>query len=310
MQSPLTLRIWFSNFWSNFCGAQLLKRSFLNVLREDNFEFVLDRENPQIIFFSSFGDSINYTGSAIKIGYVTESLDRFQKFSRLISDGFFDLVIGCVEQTSLVNFCKHPLYIHSSNHLDPSRKNIKHVNLSVKTRNLEKLRFCTLIASHDHFGNRLPILRLLSTLGFIECPGQLAQNVQSLESRKLTKQRYLENFLFNLCPENSKGQRGYTSEKIKDAITAGCIPIYYGNANDPLDVRIFNQKRIIRYDPSSKPSAVACFSKVKRLVEHPSELLEFYQQPPYLDTAEDALEKMRQDLQRKFRTLLSQKPLI
>ena len=76
----MIIKIDFRNFWSNFKQQTKnqggLKRSFIQILNEDGYEFQLEEENPDIIVFNSFGP-ITYQGNAIKIGYVTEAATRF-----------------------------------------------------------------------------------------------------------------------------------------------------------------------------------------------------------------------------------------
>ncbi len=45
------------------------------------------------------------------------------------------------------------------------------------------------------------------------------------------KHETLQNYKFNICYENAKDITGYITEKIFDALFAGCIPIYWGPQN-------------------------------------------------------------------------------
>lgn len=296
----MKIKIWYYNFWKGF---DLLKRSFIQVLEEDGYEFVLDEKNPDIVFINSFGQ-ITYNGPAIKIGYVTEDMNRFTGIFKKIQEGYFDMVIGNINYIKSSKFCKHPLYINSGNYKDPSKERIEYINKFVLEKDTKKLKFCSIVASHDMFGNRMPIINLLSKISFVECPGKLNNNVKSFDDAGLTKQEYIGQFIFNICPENHMGHTGYTSEKILDAISAGCIPIYYGRTDDEQDIKIFNQNRIIRYDPSSKESMENCYKKVKELVDNPDKLKDFYQQQPFIKNADKVIIFMFDDLKKKFKKLL------
>ncbi|RYZ26858.1 MAG: hypothetical protein EOO10_14410, partial [Chitinophagaceae bacterium] len=57
------------------------------------------------------------------------------------------------------------------------------------------------------------------------------------------KAAFIRNYKFIIAFENSS-YPGYTTEKLYDALVAGCIPIYWG---DPLVSRYFNPKRFINY---------------------------------------------------------------
>ena len=306
----MKIKVWYYNFWNTFGDTEILERSFIRILQEDKYEFVLDKENPDIVFIGQFGQII-YNGMAIKIGYVSEDMNRFTGIFRKIEErNYFDFVIGSISPIKSSKFCKHPMYIETTSHRNPSKDIINSVNNKVKMEDPSKLKFCCIIASHDMYGNRMPVVNLLSKIKFIECPGKLNNNVKSFDDDGLSKAEYLEKFLFTICPENHEGHEGYTSEKIRDAITSGCIPIYFGRTNDEQDSKIFNQNRIIRYDPSSDKSMNDCFNLVKELMENPDKLKDFYQQPPYLENADQVIEEMYTDLKKKFKKLLKKKNLL
>jgi len=303
----MKIKVWYYNFWQNF---DLLKRSFIQVLEEDRYEFVLDEKNPDIVFINSFGP-ITYNGPAIKIGYITEDMNRYTGIFRKIQEKtYFDMIIGSINYMKSSKFCKHPLYINSGNYKDPSKERMESINKLVLEKDTSKLKFCSIVASHDMYGNRMPIVNLLSKISFVECPGKMNKNVPSFDDAGLTKQEYIGQFIFNICPENHMGHEGYTSEKILDSIAAGCIPIYFGRTNDEQDIKIFNQNRIIRYDPSSEKSMNDCYNTVKELMENPDKLKEFYEQPPFLEYADIIINFMFDDLKKKFKKLLKKNTFI
>jgi hypothetical protein len=300
----MKIKVWYYNFWSHF---KLLKRSFIQVLEEDGYEFIIDEKNPDIVFINSFGP-ITYNGPAIKIGYVTEDMNRFTGIFRKIQEKtYFDMVIGNLPNIKSSKFCKHPLYIDSTNHRKLSKEKMIGVNKLVKNKDLSNLKFCSIVASHDMYGNRMPIINLLSKIDFVECPGKLNNNVPSFDDEGLSKEEYISNFIFNICPENHLGHEGYTSEKITDCINSGCIPIYYGRTNDSQDIQIFNQNRIIRYDPSSKEVMNNCYNQIKELMEDPNKLKKFYEQPPYYIKGEIVIENLFNDLKKKFKKIIKNK---
>jgi hypothetical protein len=300
----MKIKVWYYNFWKGF---NLLKRSFIQVLEEDGYQFILDDKNPDIVFINSFGQ-ITYDGPAIKIGYVTEDMCRFTGIYKKIQEKkYFDMVIGNLPPLKSSKICKHPLYINSCDYRDPSKERILSINKLVLEKDTTKLKFCSIVASHDMYGNRMPIVNILSKISFVECPGKMNNNVPSFDDAGLTKQEYIGQFVFNICPENHMGHEGYTSEKILDAISSGCIPIYYGRTDDEQDIKIFNQNRIIRYDSSSDESLDDCFEKVKELVQNPDKLKAFYQQPPFLDNSEEVINCLFVDLRKKFTKLVKRK---
>ena len=78
----------------------------------------------------------------------------------------------------------------------------------------------------------------------VDCYGSTWKKYSDIINYKATQSRFLnkvrtidimQNYTFALIIENCDAE-GYVSEKIYDAISVGCIPIYYGNNN--LDVNI------------------------------------------------------------------------
>ena len=295
----MKLKVWYYNFWNHF---KLLERSFTQYLSDNGYEFELNETNPDIVFINSFGQ-INYSGNALKIGYVTEDMHRFTGIYKKINENFFDLVIGNLPPIENIKFCKHPLYINSGNYKEPLLI-INKINEFVKNRDTDDLKFCNLIASHDNYANRKPIFDKLSDIAFIECPGKFNTNVESFDDKGLSKRDYLKKFVFTICPENHFGHEGYTSEKLLDAALTGCIPIYLGRTNDNQDSKVFNQNRIIRYNPDDENSMNDCYQKVLDLMNNKDKLKEFYQQPIFNDEAEDIIKYLLNDLKIKFDNLI------
>ncbi len=309
----MKIRIDFMNFWPNFKQQQKnaggLKRSFIQILNEDEYEFILDDVNPDIIFFNSFGP-ITYSGNAIKVGYITESADRFGSIFEKIKEKYFDLVIGNVPNIKSL-FVKHPLYIPACDPYKINQNYFNEINEFVKNRDIgtstTNLNFCALINSHDQYNTRTPIFEELSKIKFVECPGKLLNNVPSFDDKGLSKVDYLKGFLFNICPENTKGHEGYYSEKLMDCSISGCIPLYFGQEFDEYDKKIYNSDRIIFFNPHDKESVEKAGQKVKELMTNIDLLNDMYHKPIFLDTAEETLRELYDNLKVKFSKMLKKK---
>ena len=72
------------------------------------------------------------------------------------------------------------------------------------------------------------------------------------------KQEFISNYKFNIAFENS-AVRGYTTEKIMDAMTANTLPIYWGN---PWIGKDFNERSFINVNAFSSLEEA-----VQRIVE-------------------------------------------
>lgn len=84
---------------------------------------------------------------------------------------------------------------------------------------------------------RLNRLKLLAKL--------LKTNYPSYKGTVKSKEETLKNYKFAICYENSKDFPGYITEKIFDALFAGCVPIYRGASNitDHIPSNTFIDKR-------------------------------------------------------------------
>lgn len=109
-----------------------------------------------------------------------------------------------------------------------------------------------------------------------------------LESN-FTKLDTLENFAFNLCPENSM-YPGYYTEKIPEAFVADCLPIAWTDSNVQID---FNPQAMINLAPMMATD----FQDLGDTYLSPSFLQDFSEQPllqrrPTLDSLKSFLRKV------------------
>lgn len=95
------------------------------------------------------------------------------------------------------------------------------------------------VGSNDH-PMRQTIINAIKDLG-IETDS-FGSHYRPLENKIVASEKYT----FSVCPENCWSP-GYTTEKIIDALIAGCIPLYWGY----LDSNIFNVNRVININYSN-----------------------------------------------------------
>lgn len=150
-------------------------------------------------------------------------------------------------------------------------------------------KFSCLVARHDESGLRTEMYNVLSQLGRVDCPSKLLHNDDSLHVEYGdNKRKYMNNYMFNICPENSNSY-GYVTEKVFEAISAGCIPIYWGSYNNP-EPGILNQDAIILWD--REDGGKKAISEVSELMSSPKRYKEFAMQPRLLPSAEEKIEEM------------------
>jgi hypothetical protein len=145
--------------------------------------------------------------------------------------------------------------------------------------------FACILSSHYNYPRR-GLFDALSSIGFVTSPGGAFHNSEwpfDLPTGHLDgKPAFLTRFRFNICPENSlsvDGDGGYNTEKLPQALAAGTVPIYWGDAVEP---GVFNPARILRFNGST----AAITAAVARLESDAAAADAFFAQPALLPTAQ------------------------
>jgi hypothetical protein len=146
---------------------------------------------------------------------------------------------------------------------------------------------------------REPRATLVSAFkGFIPFEGfgpYYDRNIVDHHQSGICKFENLQNFAFNLCPENGL-YPGYYTEKIPEAFAAGCLPLTWADTNVCAD---FNPKAFINLEPMTWQN----FEPLKDIVNSPSQL-EAYSDQPLLLTA-PSIEPMKDFIREIVRQALS-----
>lgn len=138
------------------------------------------------------------------------------------------------------------------------------------------------------------MLDLLASIGQIDCAGRFRNNTDELKTvYGDRKEEYLRQYRFNLCPENSLGE-GYITEKVFDSISAGCIPIYWGEYLEP---GILNPEAILRYEKGKEQEL---YERVRLLWEDEAAYRSFAEIPPFVDGAAEKIYQIIQGLHDKL----------
>lgn len=142
------------------------------------------------------------------------------------------------------------------------------------------------------------MIDLLSSIATIDCAGRFRNNTDALKRDFAdNKLRYLSGYRFNICPENSLGS-GYTTEKVFEAIAAGCIPIYWGAYLEP---GILNSEAILRYELGQEDKL---YHRVQQLWQDYAAYEAFAQLPPFVDTAAEQIWSIFEGLRAKLDPIL------
>lgn len=217
-----------------------------------------------------------------------------------------DLSLG-FEYITASNYLRFPLWLTYICSPDDSMKEIRDmVNQSnhslfrtgygtTKQRN----RFCCHISRHDNNGIRQLIINNIQKIGDVTCAGSFMRNTDELQTVFCdNKVEYLKQFKFNICPENSNS-KGYVTEKLFEAILAGCIPIYWGGERKEfIEPEIINPSAILYFDPSN-PKALR--ERVEQLHFDEKYYFDFIEKnPPFLPTAANRIHQYLHQLEEQL----------
>ena len=224
--------IWFTRFIKHYWPSLSTQIRFYSVW--GNVSVINEKFSGIKIFFS--GENLEKTKfyASLKTDTVAKALweNRYRQYSGYLSDAV-DLAMGFGTKES-EKYMRFPLWILYLFEPEDGYPEIKEKIDEINGRRSSVDRTgAVLIASHDHFGTREDILEGLADVVEVKCAGKWMNNTTELQMQYHDdKLQYLQQFRFNICPENVDAP-GYVTEKIFDAYRTGTIPIYHGAGNIP-----------------------------------------------------------------------------
>lgn len=230
-------------------------KNFLPVPQEN---LRLSAYNPHIRFFESHGSEQNRKKIRLKKNKMTIFITGECVHSNVTPNAHY-YKDNCIKDTDISlgfdyidteNYIRFPYWLFRFFPITSDKDIIATKVKEFNSAYYEKSKFCTLIASHDITGIRTKMLYAVNTIAPVMLPGKFLQNDKTLITDfKNNKHDYLQQFKFNICPENDV-YSGYVTEKIFDALAADCIPIYWGG-DIPPEPQVINKDAIIFLNPDS-----------------------------------------------------------
>jgi glycosyltransferase involved in cell wall biosynthesis len=312
------IKIRFTNFWfqdfeqvkDEHRNIQIIAKKLFNIT-DQKFKIV-NHNDPQIEIFSVYGDKrklleskalckIFLTGENVNPTSITAYKAQYE--GNCIDSVDLSMGFDYLETDNYVRFPNWYGYFFT---LDSSKDEIRTILDKCKD-NMQRTKFCTLIARHDRVsGLRTKIYNDVSPIARIDCPGKLFHNDDTLFSKyNDNKLAYLQQYKFNICPENSASD-GYCTEKIFQSLLSGCIPIYNGGSKDP-EPDIVNPNVIMWYDKLDEKNNKHTLREIKRLHEDDKYYHSFMERPFFLDTAVDKIYNTLHGVKNKLQNTLLQK---
>lgn len=242
----------------------------------------------------------NFDKKILAIFEPIKNFTHYQLCYKIIEDyNRYNLYLfGCVENKPEEKKIKFPLYMMERYPIyeNPDMYFTK-ANNFIKNTDLSSKNFCCLINRHDPDNHRTKMHNILNQIKNIHCPSNLLKNCSNHKLNTLGKPLYINDFIFNICSENydNNTYKGYITEKLMDCCLGGAIPIYAGWF-DEYDAKIFNKNRIIFYNSEDKSSYEKVYNQVKALLENKEKLNTFYRQPIFCATANETIEKLKENI--------------
>lgn len=161
-------------------------------------------------------------------------------------------------------------------------------------------KFCAYLCSHNDKGRR-KMYEQFSAIGKVDCDGKLFHNNDELKTLfNDDKLAYLRQYRFNLTPENTNHD-GYVTEKLFEAICAGCIPIYHGSDNHP-ETNVINKDAIIFIEVGE--DNIEAIQKVKSLNESKNAYLHYANQRRFTPEAPEIIWNYYTDLESRIKEII------
>ena len=231
-----TLHIHFVDFWDKFKKDDNI---FTKILKKNN-TLVYDSNNPEYLFYSCFGMEHMQYPNAIKICYLAENITPDFNIADY-AVAFDQLSFG----ERYFRFPLYRLYMSDSDFY-------QHDAVFWQQEQKLKTKFCNFLYTNSNRADnsREQFFDILSEYKKVDSGGGCRNNIGY---RVGDKQAWQKQYKFSIAFENSF-KRGYTTEKIYQALQAHTIPIYWGNPDIGQE---FNEKRFINCHKFSSFQKVA-----------------------------------------------------
>lgn len=297
LQAQATYQIQFYNFWS-----QPNEKMYWHQFIEAKHLLPLDKT---VAIFSVFGSRslIRKVKADVKIFYSAENVHRavFSQYAdHALGEDSIDLAMGfdVLDNPRYIRFPLWPVYMFPA---DSSEDAIRAKCQQLRFPNLEgKKKFCCMVASNSADGLRGEMFNTLLQIAHVDSAGRYLHNDDSLQNEFAdNKQDYLKNYYFNICPENTSSY-GYTTEKLFEAISCGCIPVYWGA--EFADKAVINEAAVIRWNRDD--NGASALRQIRELYVNPESLKEFLSQPRLLPTAEEYILDTFATIESRLRDIL------
>lgn len=201
------MKVFFTDFW---VGLDQTNNFLYNALSK-KYSLEIDKDNPDVLFFSCYGNHHLQYKNCIKVYYTGEN--DTPNFSWCdYAMGFDEIVFGD-------RYLRLPQYAIQPRFPELFREQ----SLS---ESLFNRRFCNFVYSNNDANPlRNAFFHYLSNYKRVDSGGRVENNIGGPVDNKLA---FISNYKFTIAFENS-AYPGYTTEKLVEPMICKSIPIYWGN---------------------------------------------------------------------------------
>lgn len=268
---------------------------------------LLKGKGKRVCFFSTFGDrsilkrakgdvNVFFTGENLKCG-----IHRHRYSDHFLNDKAIDLSLG-FEYFDDLRYLRFPLWLMYM--FEPDSTEDALIKRCAELRFPQGGRhhkFASLISRVDILGIRTEMYKAMVGIDSVDCAGALMHNCDDLwKVFSDDKKRFISEYKFNICPENSNCA-GYVTEKVFQAIDAGCIPVYWGSYNCP-EPEVVNPEAVVFWNRGGDNARV--LELMKDIHRSQAIYEEFSHQPRLKENAEDFVIGKYQELEKRIRALV------
>lgn len=305
-------QIHFYNFWLDSTDDKAWLDLFIR-------EHQLLPDNITLGYWSVFGDRniIHDVSDDINIFFTGENVhwERFELFSDyMLLESKIDLALG-FDYFEHPRYLRFPLWILSAFNQCFSYQDVCKRCQELRYPTIEgKTKSVAAIARWGANGVRGSIADAFQKFTKVDYPGGWRHNDDSLKNIfGDNKKAYLQQYIFNICPENTNSL-GYVTEKVFDAIEAGCIPVYSGSYNCP-DATIINTDAIIFYDHKTSQFSIGSAGNMygggeiidlQSVIDDEKLVNDLLSLPRLKEGAEDIIWQIILDFETQFKQLVAQ----
>lgn len=291
------MKIWFSDFWPSFYKVNFV----LNSLREHGIKVEVSSDNPDLLFFTCFGQN-HQEFSCPKVLISAECSTTFIRDGKFSTEFIHPIVQYNTVESEFVIGNQRPINSRMVRfptygvHLDY----IKYKKVDTFF-DRPKNKFCSFLAGHVHPDSpRYKALELISKYKKTDIvdneftrdlPAEIANIVSQSDANNgdyiMDKIDIISHYKFVLGAEHTL-QADYISEKVVDPMLVGAVPIYFGpDLNSefaggcalPINEKLPDYLRYLDSNESERKDIANTNFRVisTKLVEFQSALIRFFQ---------------------------------